>query len=211
MYFLVVALFFVSATQAQFVKAVLYMQDGSKKSGLAEMVGSDDSKVGFKTDENEKKEKIESVDLKKIEYTDSENKKYVAESLYAITANVFTGKFSKSKKKNWFYIIYDKEVKIGKISSAGTFRSNAAGTSNVSISPSTTYYFGMKKADGLVFGYFTSTNTAGAVGTDSLLRKMANEAFVACPKLIAAIEKENFKLKTLIPTIISIFDKVKCK
>ncbi|NRS87892.1 hypothetical protein HNQ02_000802 [Flavobacterium sp. 7E] len=209
--FLFVALLVVSAAQAKYIKAILYMNDGSQKKGLAEMVESDDSKVKFKVDENAKSEKFSSSAVKKIEFTDNDEIIYTAESLYAITANIFTGKFSKSKKKLWFYIIYNKDVKIGCIGSNGTFRSNASGTSTINISPSTTYFFGKKNSDALVFGYFTSTNTIGAIGTDSLLRKMSREAFVDCPKLIEAIEKENFKLKTLIPTIISIFDKIKCK
>ena len=208
---LLFAFLFSTIGHAKFHKAILYMEDGTKKSGLAEMVKSDDSKVSFKTDENAKKEKIVSTDVKKIEYFDDQECVTTVEALYAITANILTGKFSPSKKKIWFVIIYDKDVKIGCIGSEGSLRPNAGGTSMISTSPSSSYFFGKKKSDALVFGYFTTANTIGAIGTESLLRKMSREAFADCPKLIEAIEKEDFKLKTLLEQIVTIFDKVKCK
>lgn len=207
---LAVALLFATTGHAKFSKAVLYMEDGSTKKGLAEMVESDDSKVVFKTDEEAKKEKIASTDIKKIEF-ESDDKKYVAERLYATTANLLTGKFSRSKKKVWFYIIYDKDVKIGGIGAEGGRRPNTGGTSTVVTFANTAYYFGKKNSEELVFGNATTASNGFAIGTDSLIRKMAKEAFAGCPKLIDAIEKENFKNGDVLNQLKAIFEKYKCK
>jgi hypothetical protein len=144
---LVTILLFATTGHAKFIKAVLYMEDGSTKKGLAEMVESDDSKVYFKTEEEAKKEKIESINIKKIEFVDGESKKYMAERLYATTANILTGKFSRSKKKLWFYIVYEKNVKIGGIASEGGSRPNAGGTSTVVTFANTAYFFGKKNQE----------------------------------------------------------------
>ena len=208
---LITILLFATTGHAKFIKAVLYMEDGSTKKGLAEMVQSDDSKVYFKTDEEAKKEKIESVNIKKIEYADSESKKYIAERLYGTTANILTGKFSRSKKKLWFYVVHDKNVKIGAIASDGSNRRNAAGTSTVVTFANTAYYFGKKKSEELVFGYATTGSNGFAIGTDSLIRKMSREAFADCPKLIDAISKEDFKSGSVMDQLKTIFEKTKCK
>ncbi|MNX49207.1 hypothetical protein D3C86_798040 [compost metagenome] len=207
---LVIAILFTITGHAKFSKAVLYMEDGSTKKGLAEMVESDDSKVVFKTDEEAKKEKIASIDIKKIEYV-SDDKKYVAERLYATTANLLTGKFSRSRKKVWFYIIYDKDVKIGGIGAEGGRRPNAGGTSTVVTFANTAYYFGKKNSEELVFGNATTASNGFAIGTDSLIRKMAKEAFAGCPKLIEAIEKQDFKNGDVLNQLKAIFEKYKCK
>lgn len=78
------------------------MEDGTKKTGLAELVENGDFKVVFKTDEKPKKEKIASADIKKIEFTDNDKNQFLAERLFLTSANAFTGKFSKSKEKNGF-------------------------------------------------------------------------------------------------------------
>lgn len=207
----VILFLFTTTGHAKFIKVVLYMEDGSTKKGFAEMVESDDSKVYFKRDEEAKKEKIESTNIKKIEYADGESKKYIAERLYATTANILTAKFSRSKKKLWFYIIYDKNVKIGGIASEGGSRPNAGGTSTVVTFANTAYFFGKKNSDELVFGYATTASNGFAIGTDSLIRKMSREAFADCPTLIDAISKEDFKSGSVIDQLKTIFEKIKCK
>ncbi|MNK49370.1 hypothetical protein D3C87_682180 [compost metagenome] len=208
---LLVLLLFTTTIQAKYVKAVLYMEDGTVKKGLAEKVEYNDSKVKFKTSEEAKKEKISSTDIKKIEFTDNDNVKFTAERLYATTANLLTGKFSRSGKKRWMYIIYDKSAKIGYITEQGSNRPNAGGTSRVITYGSTSYFFGKKNSEELVFGYAKSAGSDLAIGTDSLIRKMSKEAFVDCPKIIEAIEKTDFKVKSVIEQLESIFEKNKCK
>ncbi len=208
---LLALLLFTTTIQAKYVKAVLYMEDGTVKKGLAEKVEYNDSKVKFKTSEEAKKEKISSSDIKKIEFIDADNVKFTAERLYATTANLLTGKFSRSGKKRWMYIIYDKSAKIGYITEQGSNRPNAGGTSRVITYGSTSYFFGKKNSEELVFGYAQSAGSNLAVGTDSLIRKMSKEAFVDCPKIIEAIEKTDFKVKSVIEQLQSIFEKNKCK
>lgn len=198
-----------STIHAKYIKAVLYMEDGTVKKGLAEKVQSTDSKVKFKVNEEADKEKIASKDIKKIEFTDADNVKFTAERLYATTANLLTGKFSRSGKKRWMYIIYDKSAKIGYIFEPGSNRPNAGGTSRVIISASTSYFFGKKDSEELVFGFVGGYSVA--IGTDSLIRKMSREAFADCPKTIEAIEKTDFKLNTALEQLQSIFEKYKCK
>lgn len=196
---------------AKYYKAILYLNNGTSKVGLAKFVEDQDSKVNFKTDENAKEEKIASDELFRIKYTLESRQVVTMEYLFASTPNVFTGKLSSSKKKCWFAIIYDKDVKIGCKSSKGSMGPNAGGTSMIINSPSTVYFFGMKKSDTLVFGHFITDSTLFAVGTEAASRKMSREAFADCPKLIEAIEKEDFKLKTVLDQMIAIFDSTKCK
>ena len=174
------------------------------------MVEFDDLKVSFKTAEEAKKEKIESAGIQKIEYSNTEGI-YIAERLFATTANVFTGKFSNSKKKGWFYIIYEKNVKVGVIFEEGSSKPNAGNTSTVVKLGSASYFFGKAKSDNLVFGFFKSAGKSLAIGTDSLIRKMSKEAFSDCPKLIEIIDKEDFKADTVIDQLTIIFEKIKCK
>lgn len=204
-------LLFATTIQAQYIKAVVYLEDGTTKKGFAEKVTSTDSKIKFKATEDAKKEKIPNDEIKKIEYTDAENEKYTAEKLYITTANILTGKFSKSNKKKWLYIIYEKSAKIGYITEAGSNRPNAGGTSRVITYGSTSYFFGKKNSDELVFGYSKSSGSNLAIGTDSLLRKMSREAFADCPKIIEAVEKTDFKVAMVINQLQSIFEKNKCR
>lgn len=206
---IVMLLLCTTTIHAKYIKAVLYMEDGTVKKGLAEKVDYNDSKVKFKTDEEAKKEKIPSTDIKKIEFTDADNVKFIAERLYATTANLLTGKFSRSGKKRWMYIIYDKSAKIGYIYEPGSNRPNAGGTSRVITPASTSYFFGKKDSEELVFGYVGGYSVA--IGTDSLIRKMAREAFKDCPKIIEAVEKTDFKLKSVLEQLQAIFEKNKCK
>lgn len=207
---MLIVFLFSTLGHAKFSKAILYMEDGTKKTGLAEMVENGDSKVIFKTDEKAKKEKIASADIKKIEYTDGENE-FLAERLYLTSANALTGKFSKSKAKKWFYILYDRDIKIGCADFGGTMQNNVKTTTSGK-SEETTYFFGKKKSDEMYFGFLKS-GTDAAVNTQTGLniKKMSKEAFAGCQKLINAIEKEDFKTKTALPQLISIFERNKCK
>ena len=209
-FLILMAILYSAVGQAKFLKAVLYFEDGTKKTGLAELVESEDSKINFKVNEEAKKEKILSADLQRIEYVNADNNMFIVEKFYFTTANLFTGKFSKSKKKIWFYIVYDKDVKIGGIGAEGGRRPNAGGTSSVVTISNTAYYFGKKNSEDLVFGFATSANNL-AVGTNSLVKKMSKEAFADCPKLIAAIEKEDFKADTVLDQLKALFEKNKCK
>ncbi|PXY39278.1 hypothetical protein DMB65_18695 [Flavobacterium cheongpyeongense] len=206
-----IAVLFSTLGHAKFIKAVLYMEDGTKKTGLAEMVENGDSKVIFKTDEAAKKEKIASKDVKKIEYTDGENE-FLAERFYLTSANTFSGKFSKSKEKKWFYILYDRDIKIGCVDYAGTMQYNAVKAKTSGQSGDTTYFFGKKKSDELYFGFLKSNaDVAIHTETGSNIKKMSKEAFAGCQKLINAIDKEDFKNKTALQQLISIFERNKCK
>lgn len=211
---LLVVLLFSTVIHAKFIKAVLYMEDGTKKTGLAELVDSGDSKVSFRTDEKAKTEKLISIDIKKIEYTDEEGNQYVTERLFMTTANSSGTKITKSKDKKWFYIVYDKAVKIGVIATPGSTMASSNGTTIVNRFPDASYFFGTKTSDDLFFGYYKSgsamsANTAGSA--DKLMKKMAKTVFADCPKIIDAVEKEEFKSKSAADQMIAISEKVKCK
>ncbi|MFH6991103.1 hypothetical protein [Flavobacterium sp. FlaQc-48] len=209
--FLIIFLVFTCNIHAKYIKAVLYMKDGAIKKGLAEKVVSTDSNVKFKADKEAKKEKISSSEIKKIEYIDFDNVKYTAERLYATTENILNGKFSRSAQKKWFYIIYDKNAKIGYITEPGSNRPNAGGTSRVITYGSNSYFFGKKNSEELFFGYTKSAGSDLAIGTDSLIRKMSKEAFLDCEEILTAVEKTNFKVNTVIDQLEIIFDQNKCK
>lgn len=202
---MLVALLFSTVGQAKYLKAVLYLTDGTRKTGLAKVVEDDASKVAYKTDENADTEKIPSIALLRIVYTYESGNIVTMDYLYLTTASAFSGKFSNSRKKHWITMIYNKDFKIGKIYDKGdnspkNFR--AAKTS---------YFFGKKESDHLVFGFNTQGNMFKSYGTDATMKKMAKEEFLDCPTISIAIENEIFKLDTALSQIVAIFDKTVCK
>lgn len=202
---ILITLLFSTVGQAKYLKAVLYLTDGTNKSGLAKLVEENDSKVTFKTNEDADTEKIAGTDLIKIVYTNESGSIFTMEYLYLTSAGVFSGKFSNSRKKYWFDIVYNKECKIGKIFDKGDSRRNTFRSS------SSSYFFGKKGTDHLVFGYNTMGNVVKSYGTDATMKKMAKQEFTDCPKISKAIENETFELDTVLERITAIFDKTKCK
>lgn len=209
-FFLFILMLFSSTLQAKYLRATLFMENGVIKKGLAEKVQSTDSKVNFKTDDGSKIEKIASREIKRIEFEDADGTTYIAENLYAVTANILSGKFSRSSKKKWFYMIYDKNARIGYITETGSNRPNAGGTSRVITYGNTAYFFGKKDSEELVFGYSESSGSNLAVGTDSLIRKMAAEAFGDCPQIMDAIPKTDFSQTQAIDQLKAIFEHNTC-
>jgi hypothetical protein len=181
------------------------MKDGTQKEGLAKMVFSNNAKVNFKADENSSKEKIATLDIQKIVYTNEDQSTSVMEPLYVTTPNILTNKFSKSKKKYWFTIVYDKEQKIGRTDTKGDSRTNNYRAA------SSSYYFGTKESEELVFGYITTGSMVKTYSTDATMKKMGEEAFADCPAIKQAIEKESFELKKVLSQITAIFDATTCK
>lgn len=202
---ILIALLFSTVGQAKYLKAVIFLKDGTQKTGLAKLVEDSDSKVTFKTTEDADTEKIASDDVIKITYTYESGNSATMEYLYLTSANAFSGKFSNSRKKYWFSIVYNKEFKIGEIFDKGDSRRNTFRSS------SSSFYFGKKGSDHLVYGYNTMGNVVKSYGTDATMKKMANQEFVDCPKISKAIEKETFELDTVLDKIKAIFDKTKCK
>ena len=194
---------------SEFNKAILYLENGEKKTGFSEMVDPDDAKVLFKADENSKKEVIPSSDIKKIEYTDKAGNSYLAERLYMMSLTL-SGKYSKSKEKKWFYVVYSEEVKIGATSYAGNLKYNPIHGTTTGQSGETSYFFGAGKSDELYFGYLKSHGAAIHTTTGQTIRKMSKVVFANCPELIEKIEKEDFKTKTALDQLIAIFEKVEC-
>lgn len=203
--FLFVALLVVSAAQAKYIKAILYMNDGSQKKGLAEMVEYKDSNVRFKADENAKSEKFSSSLINKIEYPNESGFIITMEFLYLTSANGFSGKFSNAKNKFWFNIIYDNGVKIGQILDKGSMQTNNFRATN------TSYYFGNIGDENLVFGFNSMGNVIKKYASDSTIKKMSKVVFVNCSNINEAIENKTFKLETALDQLITIFDKIKCK
>jgi hypothetical protein len=191
--------------QAQYTKAVVYMKNGTQKEGLAKMVFSNNAKVNFKKDENSKNEKIATLDIKKIIYTNEGQTIITMEPFYLITPSILTNKFSKSEKKYWSCIVYDKKQKIGRIDDKGDKRNNNYRA------VSSSYYFGTSESEELVFGYITTGSLVKSYGTDATMKKMGEEAFVDCPAINEAIKKESFQLKNALEQITALFDSTECK
>ncbi|MGO4773636.1 hypothetical protein ACEN2I_18420 [Flavobacterium sp. W22_SRS_FK3] len=201
-----IAVLFSTIGHAKYYKAILYLVDGSPKTGLAELVEDNESKVYFRTDENAKTEKISSAEISKIVYTYESGQIITMEYLYLTGLNVFSGNFSKSKNKYWFNIVYDKEFKIGKRYDKGSSKTNNFRSANSS------YFFEKKGSDDLVFGYNSMGNVLKSQGTDARMKKMSKEVFGDCPKISEAIEKETFTTDNALNQIIGIFDNIQnCK
>ena len=190
---------------AKYIQAKLYFEDGTTKQGLAELVKSDDKTINFKSDENAKKEKIQSDLLKKIEFIDEDGNLYEAERLYILEPKVFKiSEYNKSKNKKWLYLIYNKNQKIACLADGGIQRNASA----IKF-PSVSYFYGNKNDDEVVFGNNISKGlVVGSVGHNSMVQNMANKAFTNCPKLIKGIEDTKFEYKKIPDQLIEIFDKI---
>lgn len=196
---------FSMVAQAQYIKAVVYLNDGTQKEGLTKMVFSNNAKVNFKADENSKSEKIATLDIQKIVYTNDDQSVVTMAPLYLTAPNILTDKFSKSTKKYWFTIVYDKEQKIGRTDDKGNSKNNNYRAA------SSSYYFGTKASEELVFGYITTGNLIKMYGTDATMKKMGDEVFTDCPAIKEAIQKESFELKKALNQITAIFDNTTCQ
>ena len=199
-----IALLCSTICHAKFYKAILYLTDGSNKTGFAQFVETNDSKVYFKAEEEAKTERISSNELIRIVYTYNSGQLVTMDYLYLTSANIFSKKISKSKNKSWFNILYSKEFKIGRIDDSGSNINNNFRAS------SSSYFFEKNGKDQLVFGYNTLGNVAKSYSTDARVKKMAKEVFTDCPKMLEAIEKETFELNTALYQLSSMFDKIKC-
>lgn len=201
---LLVVLLFSTVSHAKFYKAILYLADGSNKTGFAQFVATNDSKVYFKTDEEAKTERISSDDLIRIVYTYNSGQIVTMDYLYLTSANIFSKKISKSKNKSWFNILYSKEYRIGRIDDSGS------NINNNFRAASSSYFFEKNGKDQLVFGYNTLGNVAKSYSTDARIKKMAKEVFADCPKILEVIEKETFELNTALYQMSAILDTIKC-
>jgi hypothetical protein len=205
--------FLSSHAHAEYLKATLYMEDGSSKKGWAEEVKTNDSKVNFKTDEKADKEKIQSELIKKIEYTDKNGDVALAERLFIYTPNIFKkGPFSCESKKQWTYVLYNELFKItSEYTGNTTSFYGPKGKHRISTGAHTTYYIGKKNSDRVTYGFVKAEGLAIHTVTGTTMTKMTKEEFSDCPKLIDAVDKENFKAEKALEQFLELYRASKCK
>lgn len=190
-----IALFFTSfLSKAEFISATLHYNDGTKKTGFAELVGIEDKTVKFRTELKGKTEKIPSADLSKIEFTDKNDNKYVS-----VRTKIWSIGFLKYKyfeEKAWLYQIHEKQgYRLLSSVSATKF---STGAKNSYTDPGETFFYYGKVSDDVVYLGFTQSNAGLAIHTvrAKQIKLMVEEMFKGKCKLDDKIEKIEFDRKS---------------
>ena len=207
---LIILFCFVSFTmQAKFIKATLFLENGSIKEGFSEMVEINDTKVKFRFTRKGETEKIVSEDLKKIIYTDDNGGISIAEKLYI---NVDKGEkgIKKFGKKYWLYVVYSHGIKLVVDIANSTFIYNAIKGTSTGSGGGTILYMGNENDASVFFVYYLSSMVSVNIGMDKAIRKNCELLFKNCPKFIAAVNAENFKKNTLINKLIELYENSNC-
>ena len=196
------------SVQAKYYKAVLTLENGTTKSGFAEMVEMGDSKVKFRLTEKGDTEKILSEELKKIEYTEEENL-FVAERLFIHTDKGEKG-IKQGTKKYWLYVAYSNGIKLAVDVYRSTLRYNAINGTTTGAGGGTVLYMGKEKEDGVFFIFYLSDMMSVNVGMDKAVRRHAELLFKDCPKFLEAVNAENFKKPTLANRLVELYETNNC-
>ncbi len=180
--------------KAEYISATLYFNDGSKKTGFAELVDSEDKKVKFKLLIDGKKEKILSDDLKKIEFKDKNNAVYISERL-----NIWSIGFMKFKyleNKFWLYFLSSQGNYSLYVTTSAT-RLTRAGTNTYQSFGETWYYYRSKMEKVAFVGFFRSNaGIAIEVGRGKIAKNMVKEMFKGKCNLDKEIDNIKFDRHT---------------
>lgn len=180
--------------KAEFISATLYFNDGSKKVGFSQLVGTEDNKVKFKVTLDSEKEKIPSDDLKKIEFKDSKNNLYVCERLKVWSINIL--KYKYFEKKRWLYQLgTENNYSVYVESTFTTFiRTNSYSYPNFGES---FFYYRYKKDEIAYLGFAQSdAGVSIVIFRKKEIKNMINEMFGGKCNLDQEIEKIKFDRKS---------------
>ena len=195
--------------QAKYYEATLTFENGTIKKGFAEMVEIQDSKVKFRLEEKGDTEKILSTDLKKIEYTDKDGNKYIAERLFIYTDKGENG-IKKRPDKYWLYVVYSNGIRLVTDALQSTFRYNPSNGTSTGSGGATMLYMGKEKEDAVFFVFMLSSMMSVNVGMDKSVRRHSELLFKDCPAFLEAVNKENFKKNTLMNRLIELYETNNC-
>lgn len=211
---LVIALVVCSVVKAQSTPATIYLSDGSKKEGLADFVKFDSKSVKFKTDKKAKAEKIDQNLIDRIDYKEDDGTEFTAESLNSW--NIGFLKYEYSKRKNWFYKIYEKGNFAVYIVKTGAIIRIVNNTPQGLIkSGDISYFYRRKGEDTVYFGFMEDTaGLAIHASRRKQIKSMIDEMFKGnCSKAKDDVDKIEFNYREHkdFLKVLDILIKNKCK
>lgn len=191
--------------KAQQFDATLYFLDGSKRTGKADMVSNQETKLAFIENGSKKKEKIKVNLLDKVEYINPENKQ-------SVTAEY---------KEYIYYFLSDKpktgycwmnKIDSGEISTyvAYAFDSGAHNGYHYTVTPSSHEYFLFQYKDEKPQIIYIN-NSILTLNKKQMLRRMVKNFFKdKCPKLVSDFEVEKIVIKNNNPEVLRQYYEKNC-
>ncbi|MCU7619076.1 hypothetical protein NZ698_18005 [Chryseobacterium sp. PBS4-4] len=176
---------------AQNFTATLFYLDGATRKGKADAVLNGETKLLFKDDDTQKKEKIKVQLLDKVEYTDKKTGEIITLELKEF--NYYQGSENEKTEYNWM-----RKISSGDIS---TYVSDSydGGIKNngyyYTVTPSTlTNYFFQYKNDKPTMIYFI--NSTWTPNKKNIVKRHVKNFFKdKCPQLVTDFESENLEIK----------------
>lgn len=209
--FLITLLLTSFLSKAEFITAILHFNDGTKKTGFAELVQTEDKKVKFRTELKGKTEKIPSVDLTKIEFTDKDNNNYLSVRTKVWSIGVL--KYKYYEEKVWLYQI--DERKGYRFLTSTTQTKYATGAKNSYTNFGASFFYYAKKNDEIAYLGFFQSEAGVAVHTSRAkeIKLMVKEMFKDKCNLDEEIDKIKFDRKSGEDPfkVLDILVKSKCK
>ncbi|WP_294237394.1 MULTISPECIES: hypothetical protein [Chryseobacterium] len=171
--------------KAQKFDAVLYFLDGSKKTGKADMVSNEETKLAFIENGSKKKEKIKIYLLDKVEYINLNNNQSVT-----VEFKEFTYYFLSDKPKTGY--CWMKKINSGEISTyvAYAFDGGVNNGYHYTVTPSSHEYFFFQYKNEKPQEIYIN-NSIWTLNKKQMLRRMVRNFFKdKCPKLVSDLEAE---------------------
>ncbi len=192
--------------QAKYYKATLIYENGTTKSGFAELVDNKTKNVRFKTSGKGGSEKISSSELSKIVFYSEKGDSIAVERLYNNEIKN-DGTIKRNKEKEWYYVYYSNKLKVVGGSSVETGNMLSAG--KIEPGSEVSYYLGKEGDENIYYLYYNSPkNISGLAGfdLDDQIVKISKQLFQdSCPDLINKLEIVKFKYKNAIPNYIDFY------
>lgn len=176
--------------KAQQFDATLYFLDGSKRTGKADMVSNEETKLAFIENGSKKKEKIKFNVLDKVEYTNLSNDQSVT-----VEFKEFTYYFLSDKPKTGY--CWMNKINSGEISTyvAYAFDGGVHNGYHYTITPSSHEYFFFQYKNEKPQEIYIN-NSIWTLNKKQMLRRMVNNFFKdKCPKLVSDFEAEKIMIK----------------
>lgn len=203
-------LFFLAITssfnvKAQQFDATLYFLDGSKRTGKADMVSNEETKLAFIENGSKKKEKIKTNLLDKVEYMNPKNNETITAELKECVYF-----FLSDKPKTTF--CWMKKINSGEISTyvAYAYDGGVNNGYHYSVTPSShEYFFFQYKNEKPQVIYIN--NSIPTLNKKQMLRRQIRNFFKdKCPQLVSDFEAEKIVIRNNNPEVLRQYYEKNC-
>ena len=203
-------LFFLAITgsynvKAQQFNATLYFLDGSKRTGKADMVSNEETKLAFIENGSKKKEKIKTNLLDKVEYINPKNNDTITVELKECVYF-----FLSDKPKTTF--CWMKKINSGEISTyvAYAYDGGVNNGYHYSVTPSSHEYFFFQYKNEKPQVIYTN-NSIPTLNKKQMLRRQVKNFFTnICPQLVNDFEAQKIVIKNNNPEVLRQYYEKNC-